>query len=362
MKTSVATSSRASPEARDPEAKTAEMAIDDLTMRDRLTEYLSTEAGDAVQIEAFERRSPGFSWITYSFTARDRSDRRRKLILRVGPTNGLFAPYSVLPQVYALQSLENSRVPVPRLVSYSQEGAKIGFPFFICEHVRGDVAAPWLGSGATEEHRRRIVVQFLDILAELHTIDWERLPLRELLTKVPFGERAERAPLTAWRALVSRPLNRYYPLLDWAGQWLHDNCPMPPRTTIVHGDYRVGNFLEENGNITTILDWELTHIGDPHEDLGWALVPTFNGGSRKLYGVMERNEVIDCYQKKSGITLSPRNLAYYEAFAFYQMAAIQICGIHAFEVSRFNDMRMAAMSTQMASIVRALDKAIEAVA
>jgi aminoglycoside phosphotransferase (APT) family kinase protein len=172
MKTSVATSSRASPEARDPEAKTAEMAIDDLTMRDRLTEYLSTEAGDAVQIEAFERRSPGFSWITYSFTARDRSDRRRKLILRVGPTNGLFAPYSVLPQVYALQSLENSRVPAPRLVSYSQEGTKIGFPFFICEHVSGDVAAPWLGSGATEEHRRRIVVQFLDILAELHTIDW----------------------------------------------------------------------------------------------------------------------------------------------------------------------------------------------
>src|ERR1700733_14908329 len=239
MKASVVTRLDPAPEIPSPGVRTAEMAIDDLTMRGRLTEYLSVEAGAAVEIEAFERRSPGFSWITYSFTARDPSDRRRKLILRAGSTNGLFAPYSVLPQVYALQSLENSRVPVPRLVSYSQEGAKIGFPFFICEHVRGDVAAPWLGSGATEEHRRRIVVQFLDILAELHTIDLEPPQLRELLAKVPSGERTERAPLAEWRALVSRPLNRYYPLPDWAGQWLHDNCPMPPRTTIVHGDYRV---------------------------------------------------------------------------------------------------------------------------
>jgi aminoglycoside phosphotransferase (APT) family kinase protein len=343
-------------------AKPAELAVDDASMRERLTKYLSAEAGSRVEVEAFERRSPGFSWITYSFTARDRSGKSRKLILRVGPANGLFAPYSVLPQVYALQSMAKSRVPVPGLVSYSQQGANIGFPFFVSEHVAGDVAAPWLGSGATEAHRRGIVIQFLNILAELHTIDWQHLPLAELLAKIPSGERIERAPLTAWRELVSRPLARYYPLLDWAGLWLHENCPTPPRMTIVHGDYRVGNFLEENGNITAILDWELTHIGDPHEDLGWALVPTFNGGSRKLYGVMERSEVIDRYQNKSGITLSPRSLAYYEAFALYQMAAIQICGIHAFEVANFNDMRMAAMSTQMASIVRALDKAIEVVA
>src|SRR6202171_1041713 len=221
-----------SPKAPSPAAKPAELTIDDATMRHRLTQYLCAEAASPVEVETFERRSPGFSWITYSFTARDQSGQKRKLILRVGPTNGLFAPYSVLPQVYALQSMENSRVPVPRLVSYSQQGTNIGFPFFISEHVAGDVAAPWLGSGAAEQHRRGIVLQFLDILAELHTIDWQHLPLRELLAKIPSGERTERAPLTAWRALVSRPLIRYYPLLDWAGLGLSDKCPTPPRMTI----------------------------------------------------------------------------------------------------------------------------------
>jgi len=357
-----AASSNPSANAPNPASGLAETAIEDATMRRRLGEYLSAEAGSPTEIETFERRSPGFSWITYSFVARDSAGRRRKLILRVGPPNGLFAPYSVMPQVYALQSMANSRVPVPGLVCYSEQGECLGYPFFICEHVAGDVAAPWLGSGATEDHRRRIVTQFIDILAELHTADWTHLPLRALADKIAPGERVERAPLTEWRALISRPLSRYYPLLDWAGHWLDVNCPAPARLSIVHGDYRVGNFLELDGRITAILDWELTHIGDPHQDLGWALVPTFNGGSRKLYGVMERNAVIDRYQSAAGVALSSRSLAYYEAFAFYQMAAIQVCGIHAFEVAGFNDMRMAAMSTQMASIVRALDKAIEAAA
>ena len=84
MKTGVATSHPV------PEAKPAQMAIDDTTMHERLTEYLSIEAGGAVEIETFERRSPGFSWITYSFIVRDRFGQKRKLILRVGPTNGLF--------------------------------------------------------------------------------------------------------------------------------------------------------------------------------------------------------------------------------------------------------------------------------
>src|SRR5260221_4842619 len=199
MKPNLAPSAHPSPNEQSPDPKAAGMAVDDVTMRARLTDYLSAQAGGPIEVETFERRSPGFSWLTYSFTTRDPSGQRRKLILRVGPTNGLFAPYSVLPQVYALQSMENSRVPVPRLVSYSQEGANIGFPFFICEHVVGDVAAPWLGSGASEAHRRRIVIQFLDMLAELHTADWENLPLRALLAKVPPGEGAQPGSPTEWR-------------------------------------------------------------------------------------------------------------------------------------------------------------------
>jgi aminoglycoside phosphotransferase (APT) family kinase protein len=91
-------------------------------------------------------------------------------------------------------------------------------------------------------------------------------------------------------------------------------------------------------------------------------MPTFNAGSRKFYGVVEREEVIELYQIASGIPISAKSLAFYEAFALYQAAAIQMCAVRAFEVDRFNDMRMAVMGSQMASIVRALDRALEAAA
>ena len=77
---------------------------------------------------------------------------------------------------------------------------------------------------------------------------------------------------------------------------------------------------------------------------------------------VERDEVIDLYQRVSGIPISGKSLAFYEAFALYQAAAIQMCAVHAFEVDGFNDMRMAVMASQMASIVRAFDRALEAAA
>ena len=334
--------------------------VDDNVMQSALAMHLGKKFGNEVEIGGFARKSSGFSWITYSFVVRSPLGPDRQLILRVGPPNGLFAPYSVLPQVYALQSMAETRVPVPGLVTFDQDGAEIGFPFFVCEHVNGEVPAPWAGSLLDEGHRRSIAEQFIAILGELHKLDWKETPLAFL--NGAGDERGEIGAIAAWRAALARPTARYYPLLDWGGRWLEENCPVPPRRTVVHGDYRIGNFLEDNQRITAILDWELTHLGDPHEDLAWALMPTFNAGSRKFYGVVERDEVIELYQNASGIPVSRKSLAFYEAYALYQAAAIQMCAVRAFEVDRFNDMRMAVMATQMASIVRAFDRALEAVA
>jgi aminoglycoside phosphotransferase (APT) family kinase protein len=334
--------------------------VDDNVMQAALAVHLGKKFGNEVEIGGFARKSSGFSWITYSFVARSSSAPDRKLILRVGPPNGLFAPYSVLPQVYALQSVARTRVPVPGLITFDQDGAEIGLPFFVCEHVEGDVPAPWAASLLDEGHRRGIAGQFITILGELHKLDWKETPLA--LLNGAGNERGEIGAIAAWRASLARPTARYYPLLDWGGRWLEENCPVPPCRTVVHGDYRIGNFLEDKQRITAILDWELTHLGDPHEDLAWALLPTFNAGSRKFYGVIERDEVIELYQNASGISVSRKSLAFYEAYALYQAASIQMCAVRAFEVDRFNDMRMAVMATQMPSIVRAFGRALEAVA
>lgn len=324
-----------------------------------LEAHLGRQAGRKISIEQLGRKSQGFSWITYAFTAHGLSEQPRRLILRVAPENGLFAPYSTLPQVFALQLMTPSPVPVPSVVSVAEDGDELGHPFFVCEHIDGHVPAPWSASSLDAAHRRSIAGQFISILGNLHKVEWQNTPFADLSAE---SGRPEVAAIAAWQAKLSRPTARYYPILEWGGDWLVRNCPVPARRTVVHGDYRIGNFIELDGKIVSILDWELAHPGDPHEDLAWALMPTFNGGSHKLYDVMDHDEVIDAYQAASGIAISRKSIAFYQAYALYQAAAIQMCAVYAFEVDRFLDMRMAVMGSQMASIVRAFDRALEAAA
>jgi len=315
------------------------------------------------------RRSPGFSWLTYSFTTRDPSGRAAQI-----DPQGRTDEWSVRSLFGTAAGL---CFAVDGEFARSRTQARLLFPggseyrislLYSAEHVAGDVAAPWLGSGASEAHRRRIVIQFLDMLAELHTADWENLPAgAPCWRKFRRARGFERASLTevACAGIPARSPG-IIRCLDWAGHWLHDNCPTPPRTTIVHGELPRREFPR-----TERQDHRHSRLGTGayrrprHQDLGWALVPTFNGGSRKLYGVMERSEVDRPLPEQGGDrAFPPRSLAYYEAFAFYQMAAISNLRHPCLRGSRaFNDMRMGGRCRpRWPRFVRALDKAIEAAA
>ena len=73
----------------------------------------------------------------------------------------------------------------------------------------------------------------------------------------------------------------------------------------VHGDYRTGNFLESGGRITAILDWELVHLGDPLEDLGWVCMRSFRGRSPYMCHLIERPRLYERYEELSGSRCLP---------------------------------------------------------
>ena len=82
--------------------------------------------------------------------------------------------------------------------------------------------------------------------------------------------------------------------------WLKRNQPKACRRRLVHGDYRLGNFLEQNDRITAILDWELVHLGDPVEDLGWAFLPQYRGGTGLVCGLAGRGTSFCRDMKRAG--------------------------------------------------------------
>jgi aminoglycoside phosphotransferase (APT) family kinase protein len=117
-----------------------------------------------------------------------------------------------------------------------------------------------------------------------------------------------------------------HPALELALRWLRARVPAPRPPVVCHGDYRLGNVaVHPSEGLRAVLDWELAHLGDPGEDLGWACIRFWQGvdhpGERGL-GPSER--FLDGYASVSGWRLAPEMIRYWEAFANLKWAAITL--------------------------------------
>jgi hypothetical protein len=152
---------------------------------------------------------------------------------------------------------------------------------------------------------------------------------------------------------------RSHPMAHRTFAWLRRNKPRAPRVTLVHGDYRLGNFLERDGRISAILDWELVHLGDPIEDLGWAFLPQYRGGTRMVCQLADEDAFLARYQDKAGYQVDRDALRFYIVFSLLKLALTHMAAARCFEDGLFNDMRMPAMATQIAPVFRQIAKIME---
>ena len=324
---------------------TAGIAIgDDAALAARVAGYLTAQTGAAVQVLALRRFPVGFSWLTYGVTLRGLPGAaEQELILRLGPDFGLFAPYSAYPQVWAMQALEGSAVPVPRVGWHSDDPSVLGAPFLFCEKVPGAAVVPWVSPTAPpleDGYRQALATQFIDALAALHRVPWQGRPVAQLTPGITV-DNAARLTVDHLESQIRRWALRPFPLADYGLRWLKQHAPVAPHVAIVHGDYRTGNFLEEGGRITAILDWELVHLGDPHEDLGWASLPMYRGGSPYICRLAEPDVFYRRYGERVGFEVSMTSVHYYQVFNLLKLAATHMAAARCFEEGRFNDMRIA---------------------
>jgi aminoglycoside phosphotransferase (APT) family kinase protein len=336
---------------------------DESPLRSRLAGYLQQQTGRPWVIGDFVRYASGFSWITYGFSAREKgSAQERGLILRLGPPYGLFAPYSARPQYMALKALEGNSVPVPHVYWWSDDVSILGAPFFISEKMPGSAPVPWISGGGSpqfeEGHRQRIARQFVSALAGLHTVDWSESEGFADEAMILTVDNAALKQIEFWESAHARWTLRPYPMLRYALLWLRRKQPRAPRVSLIHGDYRLGNFLVQNARITAILDWELVHLGDPHEDLGWAFLPQYAAGTGLVCQLVSREEFIAQYQQEAGFTVDVDSLQFYIVLALMKLALTHIAAVRCFEDGRFDDMRMPAMGTQIAPVLRQIEKAL----
>lgn len=121
-------------------------------------------------------------------------------------------------------------------------------------------------------------------------------------------------------------LGQPHPVFDLAFRRLEATRPPAGETTVVHGDFRLGNLLVDESGLTGVLDWELAHLGDPASDLGWLCVRAWRFGrpDRPAAGLGSRAALLDAYARASGRDVSSDTLAWWELLATLRWGIITV--------------------------------------
>ena len=282
--------------------------------------YYSSFSNKDYSLVSFERIFGGASRETYKIEVK--GDTVERLILRVTQDSSLIETEQET-EYLAYSAFQNSAVPVPDLLDMSEEKNILGAPFMLMKERKGEAASPFTPS-VSSPNEKKLDYQCWSIRGEIAKKDINK-DIFEILAE-ELSSPSWKNELDKWVKVIHEDSISIEPILEAGIRTLYRNPPKEPeRLSIVHGDYRSGNFLFLNDQITGILDWEMAHIGNPLEDLGWALSPIWSWQDRKRPGyLIQKEEALKVWESSSNIKVDPVELKWWELFAAVKGMAIWI--------------------------------------
>jgi aminoglycoside phosphotransferase (APT) family kinase protein len=293
----------------------------------RLAAACARHLGQAVEVGALRRLSGGASRETWSFTVMSAGGAPQRLILRRDPGSTIGSA-DRSTEYRLVEAAAGAGVPVPRVRFLLDEQDDLGAGF-VMDHVEGEtIPRKILRDDEYAGARECLVDQAATIAAAIHRTPVDALP--ELAVLDAPGQVAQ------YRQLLD-VLGEPHPTFELGLRWLERNAPEGARTApndarLVHGDFRNGNFIVGPEGIRSVLDWELAHLGDPVEDLGWLCVRAWRFGNDDLQagGFGTEVQLLDAYEAASGRRVEPDHLRYWQAFGTLKWGAICLlqCSSH----------------------------------
>jgi aminoglycoside phosphotransferase (APT) family kinase protein len=289
-----------------------------------LSSWLKRTLKDFGGMTCVQKFSGGQSNPTYRIDTVDRS-----IVLRRKPFGQLLPSAHAIEREYRVLSvLQRTGFPVPRPLALCEDVSVLGSAFYVMEMVEGytywDGTLPEVPKTARRAHYEALI----DTLAELHTLDYERLGLGDFGRSGSYVERQTNRWVKQYRATQTDDLPEMERLIDW----LPRTVPAEARRCIVHGDYRIDNLIyaPDRPQIRAVLDWELATLGDPIADfaylaMNWVLPQDGRSGLAGLdfeeQGLPTLEQLVSRYCTASGNASAP-NLHWYFAYNLFRMAGI----------------------------------------
>ncbi len=324
--------------------------------RAELAAYLAGRAGAArAEILAVEALAGGAiqeNWGLRVRFARGPEAGERDLVLRTDAVSGVAYSHSRPREFALLKAAFEAGVLTPEPLWLCEAEAPLGKPFYVMRRVPGTAAGHKLVRDAGLGDGAALAEQLGAQLATIHAI---RPPRADLAFLGPPPEQPAEDAVAGFRAALDA-LPTVQPALEWGIRWCALQAPASEEITLVHQDFRTGNYMVEAGRLTGILDWEFCAWGDPLADIGWfcAKCWRFGRNDREAGGIGPRAAFYRGYAGVSGRAIDAERVAYWEVVAHLRWAVIALQ-----QGERFAGDGEASLDLALTGRVRPLELAME---
>ena len=249
-------------------------------------------------------------------------------VLRKKPPGELLPSAHAVEREYRVQeALYSTDVPVARMLHLCENPEIIGTPFYIMERMKGRIFHVNSVPDVSREERSLIISAMNDVLARIHSVDWQECGLESFGKPGNYYTRQVGRWGKQWELSKQAEIPEMEKVIDW----LKANIPADDETTVVHGDYRLGNmmFHSTKPEVIAVFDWELSTLGHPLGDLAYNLLPYFNaadefngvkGLDHEKLGIPHLQDYVEEYCIR---TNRPKfDLTFYMVFSLFRSAAI----------------------------------------
>jgi aminoglycoside phosphotransferase (APT) family kinase protein len=250
-------------------------------------------------------------------------------VMRKKPPGKLLPSAHAVDREYAvMKALAQTDVPVPQMALLCEDDSVVGTAFFVMEKVEGRVLTDVQLPSLKPAERRALYNDFIDTLAKLHTVDYRAVGLEAFGRPGSYYARQ----IGRWSKQYEGSRTDDIPAMDHLMRWLPANIPDDDETSVVHGDFRVGNCIihPTEPRIVAVLDWELSTLGQPLGDVAYCCmgyhgalgsVGSLHGLDLKALGIPTEEEFLARYCEKTGRP-GIENWTFYIVFALFRIAAI----------------------------------------
>jgi aminoglycoside phosphotransferase (APT) family kinase protein len=234
-------------------------------------------------------------------------------------------------------------MPVPAVHWLDEEGSAMGTPFLISSFVEGVQKPSRVASNVTgmgihfpADYRRDLAPDYLRYMATLHRTAPTETDLPSFQRPCVGTTESAELVINWWARTWVEDLYEDVPIATLTEYWLRRNAPVLDRLSVVHGDFRTGNFLFDDASrrITAVLDWELGYLGDRHADLAWVMTDLYvtrEAGKPFFCGLFEsENALIEGYEAAGGLSIDAQRLVWHKIFCTWKQLVLSLgCALRA---------------------------------